>query len=55
MNFTAELKEAKGVKSASLDLVYSLKLITEDPQILDLAKLPSDTLLKVTIEPAEGL
>lgn len=49
MTFTAELKETKHTKRVSLDNVYTIKFETDDPSILDLAKLPSDTLFDITV------
>lgn len=46
--FTAEIKEVKMVKSG-LDNVYSIRLITDNSQILALGALPSDLTVKVTI------
>uniref|UniRef100_A0A7C5Z3D8 Uncharacterized protein n=1 Tax=candidate division CPR3 bacterium TaxID=2268181 RepID=A0A7C5Z3D8_UNCC3 len=50
ISFIAEIKEVKQQKLVSLDNQYSIKLITDNSQILDLGKLPPDTLLKVSIE-----
>lgn len=49
MQFSAELKETKQVKHVSLDNVYTIKLVTEDSSVMDLGKLPADTLFTVTI------
>ena len=49
MDFKAELKRSSQRKTASLDNVYQLVLETNDPRVLDLAKLPSDTMFEVTI------
>ena len=51
--FIAEIKEVKQVKLVSLDNQYSIKLITDDSRILDLGKLPPDTLVEVKIKPKE--
>ena len=48
--FIAEIKEVKQQKLVSLDNQYSIKLLTDDSKILDLGKLPPDTLVKVNIE-----
>lgn len=48
--FLAELKETKQTKSASLDNVYSLKFVTDESAIMDLGKLPSDIVFKVSVE-----
>lgn len=50
MNFTAEIKRTSQRKAASLDNVYQVVLETDNPQILDLGKLPSDTVVMVSIE-----
>jgi hypothetical protein len=50
MNFNAEIKRTSQRKMASLDNVYQIVLETDNSQILDLGKLPADTLVKVTIE-----
>ena len=49
MQFLAELKETRQSKRASLDNVYSVRFETDDPSVLDLAKLPSDTLFNVSV------
>lgn len=49
MVFKAEIKRTSQRKVASLDNVYQVVLETDDPNILDLGKLPSDTLVEVTI------
>lgn len=53
MELIAELKETKQTKRVSLDNVYSLKFETDNPLVMDLGKLPSDTMFKVTIEIGE--
>jgi len=50
LSFIAEIKEVKQQKLISLDNQYSIKLITDDSKILDLGKLPPDTLVKVDIK-----
>ena len=50
MIFLAEIKETKQHKTASLDNEYTLKLVTNDSQILDLGKFPADTIFKVAVE-----
>lgn len=50
VEFTAEIKQTKQRKTASLDNIYQIVLETENPGLLDLGKLPPDTLIKVTIE-----
>jgi len=53
MKFKAELKGVKHRKSASLDNIYSLLLVTDDGRILDLGKIKPDTIFNVTVEPEE--
>lgn len=53
MKFKAEIKEVKQKKQA-LDNVYSIRLVTDDGKILDLGKLPPDTVVNVEIEPEHG-
>jgi hypothetical protein len=50
LSFIAEIKEVKQQKLVSLDNQYSIKLLTDDSKILDLGKLPPDTLVKVNID-----
>lgn len=50
MEITAELRETKQTKKVSLDNVYSLRFETDDPRVMDLGKLPPDTIFKVTVE-----
>ena len=50
MKFKAEIKRTSQRKAASLDNVYQIVLETNDPNILDLGKLDSDTLVRVNIE-----
>ncbi len=47
--FIAEIKETKQAKKASLDQEYSVRFVTDNPQVLDLGKLPYDTIVKVAI------
>jgi hypothetical protein len=53
MEFNAEIKKTSQRKAASMDNVYQLVLETENPSILDLGKLPADTLLKIVVEVIE--
>lgn len=46
--FLAEIKETKQTKP-QLDNIYSLRVITDDSRIMDLGKLPPDTVVQVTI------
>lgn len=50
MKFKAELKNVGQRKSVSLDNIYKVVLETDDPAILDLGKLPADTLFEVEIK-----
>jgi hypothetical protein len=50
MEFLAELKQTKQTKSTSQDNVYSLTFATDDCRIMDIGKLPSDTLFVVKVE-----
>ena len=50
MIFVAEIKQVKSKKTASLDLIYSLILETNDPAVLGLGALNAETLVKVTVE-----
>lgn len=54
MQFIAELKKTTQRKAASMDQIYQLVLETNDPTILDLAKLPYETAFNVTIEVENG-
>lgn len=49
MDFKAEIKQVQARKSASLDMVYKLVLESDNPLIMDLAKLPSDSLFDVSV------
>lgn len=49
MDFSAEIIRTSQRELASNDNQYELVLRTENPLILDLGKLPSDTLFKVSI------
>lgn len=50
MKFQAEIRRTSQRKAASLDNVYQIVLETDNPMILDLGKLPSDTVVEVTID-----
>lgn len=49
MNFKAEIIRTSQRKLASNDNQYELVLRTDNPMILDLGKLPSDSLFEVDI------
>lgn len=53
MDFTAEIIRTSQRKLASNDNQYELVLRTENPQVLDLGKLPSDQTVKVNIDLVE--
>lgn len=50
MQFVAEIIRTSQRKLASNDNQYEIVLRTENPLILDLGKLPSETTVKVTVE-----
>lgn len=52
MTVTAELVETKQSKKG-LDNVYRIVFITDNPLVMDLGKLPSDTYFQVEIEIAK--
>lgn len=51
ISFTAEIKRTSQFKKASLDNEYQILLITDNPNILELGKLPPDITVEVTIKP----
>jgi len=51
MEFEAEIKEVKQLKTVSLDNVYSVRLITDNPDIMDLGKLSPESTVVVVIKP----
>lgn len=50
MDFKAELKKTSQRKSVSNDQTYQLVFETDNPMVMDLGKLPPDTLFKLTID-----
>ena len=50
MKFQAELKKSSQRKSASLDQTYQLVFETNNPMVLDLGKLPFNTIFKIDID-----
>lgn len=54
MQLVCEIKKTSQRKAASLDNVYQLVLETEDSQVMDLGKLPPDTLVTIEVTP-DGL
>ena len=51
--FVAEIKQVSSKKTASLDIEYRVVLSTDDPRVLELGKLPADSLVNVEVEVAE--
>jgi hypothetical protein len=49
MQVKAELKKTSQRKSQSSDNIYQLVFETDNPQVMDLGKLPSDTLFNLEI------
>lgn len=49
--FLSEIIEVKSKKTASLDVTYRVVLQTNDPWVLELGKLPADTMVSVEITP----
>ncbi len=50
MEFKAELKQVQARKLASGDIAYKVVLETNYVNVLDLGKLPSDSLFSVSVE-----
>lgn len=50
MEFIAEIKRTSQRKAASLDNIYQIVLETDNPTLMDLGKLPADTLVKCSLE-----
>lgn len=50
MKIQAELKKTSQRKSASNDQVYQLVFETDNAEVMDLGKYPSDTLFDVKVE-----
>lgn len=49
LNFVAEVKQVASKKTASLDIEYTVKLVTNDPAILSLGTLQADELVQVEV------
>ena len=49
MRFLMEIKEISQKKSASLDNVYKIVLITDDRNLMNLSSIPSDQIVEVQI------
>lgn len=54
MKIKTIITELKQKRTSSNDNEFSLKLVTEDNQIMALSAYPSDTVFTVTIEPEEN-
>lgn len=54
MEFIAEIKRTSQRKVASLDNIYQIVLETDNPALMDLGKLPADTIVKCTLEVQGG-
>ena len=54
MNFAAEIREVKAYKTVSLDREIRVVLNTWDVQAIDLAKIPTDSVVTVRIEVQDG-
>lgn len=50
MEFIAELKRTSQTKKVSLDNEYQILFLTDNPMVMDLGKLASDTRFKVTVD-----
>jgi hypothetical protein len=53
MIFNAEVKEVNAKKTASLDVMYRVVLLTSDSSVLALGALEGDSMLKVRVEVEE--
>lgn len=53
LTIIAELRECKATKTQSNDMVYTLKVVTDDPSLMALSQLEGDKLLKLVIEEAQ--
>jgi len=54
MNFDAEIKQVKSRKTASLDIEYTVQLVTNDPNVLSLGAMSPDQTVKVEVTPNGG-
>ena len=50
LNFTAEVKQVKSRKLASLDIAYQVVLETQNPDVLSLGTLQGDELINVQVD-----
>lgn len=49
MKFLMEIKEIKQTKTASLDMEYTIKLVTEDLNLMRLSEIKPDQVVEVEI------
>lgn len=54
IEFNAEVIKVESKKLISNDIEYSVKLITNEQSVLELAKLPAEQMIKVKIENTNG-
>lgn len=54
MELLAEIIEVKSRKTASLDIEYTIRLRTNDPNALTLGAISPDELVKVKVSPEHG-
>lgn len=54
MKFICEIVEIKERKTVSLDKEYTIKLRTEDYNVMGLSAIPADELVEVDIQPERG-
>lgn len=50
MKFIAEIKEIKQRKTVSMDNEYSIKLVTDNKDLMTLSSIPSDSTVVVEIK-----
>ena len=50
IEFEAEIRKVEAKKLITNDMEYKLILTTSDNRLIELAKLPADSMIKVTIE-----
>lgn len=54
MQFSAEIKEVKAKKLASMDMSYRIIIETSDPAVLALGAMSPETLVRIKVEPTDG-
>lgn len=54
IEFIAEVREVKSKKLITNDLEYKVVFNSDNPIILELARIPADQLVKVTVETHDG-